>query len=111
MNLNIILIGIIVGIANYISRFSPFLFLTAKQKIVGTHRHLWLSIAMGSIGISAICAMLMVATLPPLLAQPHKIYAMACGFAVLTVIYFFSKKIVPATLCAALCYGLVYTYF
>ena len=67
-------------------------------------------IALGSIGISAISAMLVVATLPPLLETPNKSLAMLIGFMVLAGLYFKFKKIVPATLTAAIVYGLIYTY-
>ncbi|MFU0428853.1 hypothetical protein ACMZ44_15870, partial [Acinetobacter baumannii] len=67
MNLEIILVGIIVGIANFASRFGPFFVI---QKLQGNQQRrgsIWLKIALGSIGISAISAMLVVATLPPCL--------------------------------------------
>lgn len=110
MNLEIILVGIIVGIANFASRFGPFFVI---QKLEGTHQKrgsVWIKIALGSIGISAISAMIVVATLPPLLETPNKSFAMFMGFIVLAALYFKFKKIVPATLTAALVYGLIYTY-
>lgn len=109
MNLEIILVGIIVGIANFASRFGPFFVI---QKLQGTQQKrgsVWLKIALGSIGISAISAMLIVATLPPLLENPDKSLAMLIGL-VLAGLYFKFKKIVPATLTAAIVYGLIYTY-
>ena len=111
MNLEIILVGIIVGIANFASRFGPFYFIQKHKDGSQARGSLWLKIALGSIGISAISSMLVVATLPPLLETPNKSFAMLVGFIVLTVLYFKFKKIVPATLTAALSYGLVYTYF
>ncbi|HIB8505861.1 TPA: L-valine transporter subunit YgaH, partial [Acinetobacter baumannii] len=50
------------------------------------------------------------ATLPPLLETPNKSIAMLIGFMVLAGLYFKFKKIVPATLTAAIVYGLIYTY-
>lgn len=111
MHLEIIIIGIVVGIANFISRFAPFWFLQRKQGKQTHQGHVWIAVAMGSIGISAICSMLMVASLPAIIENPHKIFAMICGFTILTIVYFYSKRIVMATLVAALCYGLVFTYF
>lgn len=110
MHIEIILIGIIVGIANFISRFGPFWLLEKKQQKQQHKGNIWIGVAMGAIGLSAICSMLMVATLPPLLQDSSKSFAMACGFVVLIAIYFASKKIVLATLLAALVYGLVFTY-
>ncbi|MCG5228275.1 L-valine transporter subunit YgaH [Acinetobacter pittii] len=110
MNLEIILVGIIVGIANFASRFGPFFVI---QKLKGSQQRrgsIWIKIALGSIGISAISAMLVVATLPPLLETPNKSFAMLIGFLVLAGLYFKFKKIVPATLTAAIVYGLIYTY-
>lgn len=110
MHIEIILIGILVGIANFVSRFGPFWLLEKKQQTQQNKGNVWIGIAMGAIGMSAICSMLMVATLPPLLEDSTKSFAMGCGFVVLITIYFASKKIVLATLLAALVYGLVFTY-
>ncbi|MEG2358664.1 L-valine transporter subunit YgaH [Acinetobacter sp.] len=110
MSLEIILVGILVGIANFASRFGPFYFIQKFQQGSQKRGSLWLKIALGSIGIAAISAMLVVATLPPLLETPDKSVAMLAGFMVLTGLYFKFKKIVPATLTAALAYGVVYTY-
>jgi hypothetical protein len=110
MNLEIILVGIIVGIANFSSRFGPFYVIQKFQQGAQKRGVLWLKIALGSIGISAISSMLVVATLPPLLEMPNKSFAMLIGFMVLAILYFKFKKIVPATLTAALTYGIVYTY-
>lgn len=110
MDLQIILVGILVGIANFASRFGPFYLLQKRQQHTRTRGATWLKIALGSIGIAAISSMLIVATLPPLIETPNKSFAMLVGFIVLTGLYFKFKRIVLATLTAALAYGLVYTY-
>lgn len=110
MNIEIILVGILVGIANFASRFGPFYLIQKRQSNQQNKGPKWIAIALGSIGIAAISAMLVVATLPPLIEQPTKSLAMLVGFVVLTVLYFSTKKIVAATLTAALSYGLFYTY-
>lgn len=110
MNLEIILVGIVVGIANFASRFGPFFVIQKFQQSSQKRGSLWIKIALGSIGIAAISSMLVVATLPPLLQTPNKSVAMLVGFTVLTSLYFKFRQIVPATLTAALVYGLVYTY-
>ena len=81
-----------------------------SQKTSQNRGSTWLKIALGSIGISAISSMLIVATLPPLIETPNKSFAMLVGFVVLIGLYFKFKRIVLATLTAALAYGLVYTY-
>lgn len=111
MHLEIILIGIVVGIANFCSRYLPLHLIQRHQPKTKTgSKYKLLSIAMGSIGISAICAMLMVATMPPLIAAPDKIFASICGFALLMVIYVLTKRLIVATFMAALAYGLIYSY-
>ncbi|WP_353142896.1 L-valine transporter subunit YgaH [Acinetobacter pragensis] len=110
MSWEIILVGFVVGIANFASRFGPFYFIQKFQQGSQNRGALWIKIALGAIGIAAISSMLVVATLPPLLETPNKSFAMLMGFIVLTGLYFKFKKIVPATLTAALTYGLVYTY-
>lgn len=111
MNIEIILVGIVVGIANFASRFGPFYVIQKFQQEAQKRGALWIKIALGSIGIAAISSMLVVATLPPLLETPNKSFAMFMGFLVLIALYFKFKRIVLATLTAALTYGLVYTYF
>ena len=110
MNLDIILVGILVGIANFTSRFGPFFVIQKFQQGNQKRGALWLKIALGSIGIAAISSMLVVATLPPLLENPDKSFAMLVGFMVLSGLYFKFRRIVMATLIAALTYGVVYTY-
>ncbi|MCD0187689.1 L-valine transporter subunit YgaH [Acinetobacter sp. PW68] len=110
MSLEIILVGIVVGIANFASRFGPFFVIQKFQQGSRQRGALWLKIALSSIGIAAISSMLVVATLPPLLETPNKSFAMLIGFLALTSLYFKFKKIVPATLTAAITYGLIYTY-
>lgn len=110
MNLEIILVGIIVGIANFASRFGPFYFIQKSRQNSQKRGAVWIKIALGSIGIAAISSMLVVATLPPLIESPNKSFAMLVGFLTLAGLYFKFKKIVPATLTAALAYGLIYTY-
>lgn len=110
MNLEVILVGILVGIANFASRFGPFFVMQKFQQRSQKRGSLWIKIALGSIGIAAISSMLVVATLPPLLETPNKSFAMLIGFIVLTGLYFKFKQIVPATLTAALTYGVIYTY-
>lgn len=111
MNLEIILVGILVGIANFASRFGPFYVIQKFKQGSQKRGALWIKIALGAIGIAAISSMLVVATLPPLLETPNKSVAMLMGFVVLSGLYFKFRQIVPATLTAALTYGVVYTYF
>ncbi|QIO06161.1 L-valine transporter subunit YgaH [Acinetobacter shaoyimingii] len=111
MNLDIILVGIIVGIANFASRFGPFWVIQRHHDNAQKRGSVWIKIALGSIGIAAISSMLVVATLPPLMETPNKSFAMLVGFVVLAGIYFKYQRIVLATLTAAFVYGMVYTYF
>ena len=71
MSLEIILIGIIVGIANFASRFGPLYLIEKRNKSESRNSPVWLGIALGSIGIAAITSMLVVATLPPLIEMPN----------------------------------------
>ena len=54
MSLEIILIGIIVGIANFASRFGPLYLIEKRNKSESRNSPVWLDIALGSIGIAAI---------------------------------------------------------
>lgn len=84
MSLEIILVGIVVGIANFASRFGPFF---CNSKVSSCLQQSWCVMGSksfwGSISIAAISSMLVVATLPPLLETPNKSFAMLIGFLVL----------------------------
>ena len=54
MSLEIILVGIVVGIANFASRFGPFFVIQKFHQGSQQRGALWLKIALGSIGIAAI---------------------------------------------------------
>lgn len=110
MSIEIILIGFLVGIANFFSRFVPIWLVHKKLQQQKHKGRAWIGVAMASIGVSAICAMFTIATLPPLIEHHDRIFAMSCGFLALIVIYALSKKIILATLTAALIYGVLFTY-
>ncbi len=77
MNLEILLVRILVGIANFASRFGPFFVIQKFQQGSQQRGSLWLKIALGSIGIAAISSMLVVANLYRLCLKPQ-IKALPC---------------------------------
>jgi hypothetical protein len=58
MHLDLLLLGLILGLANICSRFLPLWWLQRRRYHLKTSgfKFKWLPLAMGSIGISAICA-------------------------------------------------------
>jgi hypothetical protein len=112
MHLDLLLLGLILGLANICSRFLPLWWLQRRRYHLKTSgfKFKWLPLAMGSIGISAICAMLMVASITPILAAPDKIIASLCGLSMMMLSYLACKKLLLCTFAAALGYGLVYCH-
>lgn len=61
-----------------------------------------------SIGIAAICALLVVSTLPDIMHEHQRTWPALAGFLTLTLLFGRTRSIVLATLSSALVYGLVY---
>lgn len=104
MDTNVIIIGLVVGMANYLFRYLP-LRLGGRLKSTGPA---WAGRLLEGIGLASICALLVVSSVPEVLRAPGKLIPTLAGFAVLIACFYRTRSVVLATLGGALCFGLVF---
>ncbi len=109
MSHTIIVIGLVVGLANYLFRYVP-LRLGEHAGKSEHHPGRWLGRILDGIGIASICALLVVSSVPEVMRDAHKLVPTLAGFAVLIAFFYQTRSIVIATLTGALCYGLVFKF-
>ncbi|WP_213992669.1 L-valine transporter subunit YgaH [Sodalis sp. dw_96] len=107
MSHTIIVIGLVVGLANYLFRYLPLRLGEGAGKREH-HPGRWIGRILDGIGIASICALLVVSSVPDVLRDSHKLVPTLCGFALLIALFYKTRSIVLATLAGALCYGLVF---
>ncbi|OIV47424.1 L-valine transporter subunit YgaH [Sodalis sp. TME1] len=106
MTSTVFIIGCVVGTANFLFRWLPL-------RLAGNAggrplRNGPLGRVLDGIGIAAICALLVVSTLPDILQEPQCSWPALAGFLTLTALFYRTRSIVMATLSSALVYGVVY---
>ncbi|NDL63948.1 L-valine transporter subunit YgaH [Acerihabitans arboris] len=106
MNTNVIIIGLVVGTANYLFRYLPLRF-SGRRKSIGTGGN-WAGLLLDGIGIASICALLVVSSVPEVMRDPAKLAPTLAGFAILIACFYQTRSIVISTLGGALCFGLVF---
>ncbi|HEY0210126.1 L-valine transporter subunit YgaH [Acerihabitans sp.] len=106
MNTSVIIIGLVVGAANYLFRYLP-LRLGAGRRPAGA-AGAWAGRLLDGIGLASICALLVVSSVPEVLREPGKLVPTLAGFLVLIICFYRTRSIVLATLGGALCFGLVF---
>lgn len=109
MNHTVIVIGLIVGLANYLFRYMP---LRLSQRLAKRERPapLWVGRILDGIGIASICALLVVSSVPQVMNDYNKLAPTLAGFGILIAVFYKTRSIVTATLISALGYGLVYKF-
>ncbi|MGM3175641.1 L-valine transporter subunit YgaH [Dickeya lacustris] len=106
MNTSVILIGLLVGAANFLFRYLPLH--VAGHRASGRLRRGKTALLLDSIGIASICALLVVSTVPEVLRHAERLLPTLAGFVLLTLCFYKTRSIVLSTLLGALCYGLVF---
>ncbi|QWA12188.1 L-valine transporter subunit YgaH [Sodalis ligni] len=109
MSHTVIIIGLVVGLANYLFRYLPLRLGSGAGK--GEHYPgRWIGRILDGIGIASICALLVVSSVPDVLRDTHKLVPTLAGFTVLIALFYRTRSIIIATLAGALCYGLVFKF-
>lgn len=106
MNMDVLIIGLVVGIVNYLFRYLP-LRLGPARKQAGRQRGR-VSLLLDSIGIASICALLVVSSTPEIMHNPQKLVPTLIGFLVICGCFYKTNSIIFATLLGALSYGLTF---
>ena len=100
MSYEVLLLGLLVGVANYCFRYLPLRLRVGNAR--PTKRGA-VGILLDTIGIASICALLVVSTAPEVMHVPTLV-----GFAVLGASFYKTRSIIIPTLLSALAYGLAW---
>ena len=98
MSYEVLLLGLLVGAANYCFRYLPLRLRVGNAR--PTKRGA-IGILLDTIGIASICALLVVSTAPEVMPT-------LVGFAVLGASFYKTRSIIIPTLLSALAYGLAW---
>ena len=101
MSYEVLLLGLLVGAANYCFRYLPL------RLRVGNARGA-IGILLDTIGIASICALLVVSTAPEVMHDTRRFVPTLVGFAVLGASFYKTRSIIIPTLLSALAYGLAW---
>ncbi|WP_455814136.1 L-valine transporter subunit YgaH [Pseudomonas graminis] len=106
MNNQVLLLGVLVGVANFLFRYLP-LRLHARKNAPAMKRGT-IGLLLDSIGIASICALLVVSSLPDILVHHDRLVPTLVGFGLLSITFYFTRSIVFSTLLSALGYGVTW---
>nr|WP_315293159.1 L-valine transporter subunit YgaH [Serratia proteamaculans] len=109
MNTDVVMIGLVVGCANYLFRYLPLRLAPARAQ-PGIKRGKT-ALLLDSIGIASICALLVVSSTPVVMREPDKLWPTLIGFAALGLCFYRSKSIILSTLCGAVTFGITLKIF
>ncbi|VVA49609.1 putative L-valine exporter [Serratia ficaria] len=104
MNADVVIIGLVVGCANYLFRYLP-LRLAPSRAQPGIKRGKT-ALLLDSIGIASICALLVVSSTPVVMREPDKLLPTLVGFAALGLCFYRSKSIILSALIGATAFGI-----
>lgn len=105
MNTDVLVIGLVVGCANYLFRYLPLRLVPARAQ-PGIRRGKT-TLLLDSIGIASICALLVVSSAPVVMHEPGKLWPTLAGFAALGLCFHRSKSIILSTLIGAVTFGII----
>ena len=104
MNSEVLLLGVIVGGVNYLFRYLP---LRLRAGHARPARRGPVSVLLDTIGIASICALLVVSSVPEILADAHRLAPPLTGL-VLGAAFWKTRSIIVPTLLSAFAYGLAW---
>ncbi|WP_058913441.1 L-valine transporter subunit YgaH [Entomohabitans teleogrylli] len=105
MSTQVLLLGLLVGCANYLFRYLP-LRLGGNTR-PSTQRGA-VHILLDSIGIASICALLVVSSAPEVMHDARRLLPTLVGFAILGTSFWKLRSIITPTLLSALGYGITW---
>ncbi|MEL4012616.1 L-valine transporter subunit YgaH [Dryocola clanedunensis] len=105
MSTQVLLLGLLVGLANYLFRYLP---LRLRANATRPAKRGATGVLLDSIGIASICALLVVSCAPEIMQDGRRLLPTLVGFAVLGVSFYKTRSIIIPTLLSALGYGLAW---
>ncbi|MDF7680148.1 L-valine transporter subunit YgaH [Enterobacteriaceae bacterium ESL0689] len=106
MRIEVLVIALVAGGMNYLFRYLPLRLHTLYIR-QARHKHI-VTILLNTIGITSICALVVVSCMPQILADHHQLLPAIIGFAVSGVTFWKTRSIVLPTLLSSLTYGVIW---
>ncbi|MCT4702860.1 L-valine transporter subunit YgaH [Enterobacteriaceae bacterium H20N1] len=105
MSTQVLLLGLLVGLANYLFRYLP---LRLRANATRPAKRGATGVLLDSIGIASICALLVVSSAPEIMHDSKRALPTLVGFAILGMSFYKTRSIIVPTLLSALGYGLAW---
>ena len=105
MSTQVLILGLLVGFANYLFRYLP---LRLRANATRPTKRGATGVLLDSIGIASICALLVVSSAPEIMQDSRRLLPTLVGFAVLGMSFYKTRSIIIPTLLSALGYGLAW---
>ncbi|MEH5098326.1 L-valine transporter subunit YgaH [Atlantibacter hermannii] len=105
MRTDVLLLGLLVGLVNYLFRFLP---LRVRAGSVRPAKRGVTGILLDTIGVASICALLVVSSVPEIVHDTRRLLPTLIGFAVLGISFYKTRSIIIPTLLSALGYGIAW---
>ncbi len=105
MSTQVLLLGLLVGLANYLFRYLP---LRLRANASRPAKRGATGVLLDSIGIASICALLVVSSAPEIMQDSKRALPTLVGFAILGMSFYKTRSIIVPTLLSALGYGLAW---
>ncbi|OAT30425.1 branched-chain amino acid transporter [Buttiauxella brennerae ATCC 51605] len=105
MSTQVLLLGLLVGLANYLFRYLP---LRIRANSTRPAKRGPTGVLLDSIGIASICALLVVSSVPEIMHDAQRLVPTLMGFIILGLSFYKTRSIIIPTLLSALGYGLTW---
>nr|WP_256548338.1 L-valine transporter subunit YgaH [Xenorhabdus bovienii] len=104
----ILLIGIVVGVANFLFRYLPLRFGVNRSPMTKAGNT---GVVLDSIGIASICSLLIVSGIPDVIREHNKFFPTLIGCLIICLLFYKTRSISIATLSGATVFGLTFKVF
>ena len=105
MSTQVLLLGLLVGLANYLFRYLP---LRLRANAPRPAKRGATGVLLDNMGIASICALLVVSSAPEIMQDSKRALPTLVGFAILGMSFYKTRSIIIPTLLSALGYGLAW---
>ncbi|MBD1229158.1 L-valine transporter subunit YgaH [Xenorhabdus griffiniae] len=104
----ILLIGLIVGAANFLFRYLPLRLGVNRSP---TEKKGKMGVILDSIGIASICSLLIVSSIPDVMKEHSKLFPTLIGCLTICLFFYKTRSIIISTLSGAIAFGVIFKLF
>ncbi|MBC8951991.1 L-valine transporter subunit YgaH [Xenorhabdus sp. PB62.4] len=104
----ILLIGLVVGIANFLFRYLPLRLGANRSPTAKAGK---MGVILDSIGIASICSLLIVSGIPGVMKEHNKLIPTLIGCLTICLCFYKTKSIIISTLSGAAVFGVIFKVF